>query len=45
MEEERKQEKEKHNSTELQNPTVEADAYNNSKTCDWRKNKDAQKLN
>ena len=45
MEKERKQEKEKHNSTELQKPNIEADVYNNSKKCDWRKNKKAQKLN
>ena len=45
MEEERKQEKEKHNSTELQKPNIEADVYNNNKKCDWRKNKKAQKLN
>ena len=31
MEEERK----KQNSTELQNPNIEAEVYNNNKKCDW----------
>ena len=38
MEEERKQEKEKHNSTELQKPNIEADVYNNNKKM-WLKEK------
>ena len=35
MEEERKQEKDKRDSTELQKPNVEAEVYNNNKKCDW----------
>ena len=45
MEEERKQEKEKHNSTELQKPNIEAEVYDNNKKCDWGGRKKAQKLN
>ena len=37
MEEERKKEKKKENSTELQKPNVEAEVYNNNKKCDWEK--------
>ena len=33
------------NTTELQKPNVEAEAYNNNKKCDWEKKKKAQKLN
>jgi len=35
MEEERKKEKKKENSTELQKPSVQAEVYNNNRKCDW----------
>ena len=34
------------NSTEPQKPYIEAEVYNNNKSCDWeKKEKKAQKLN
>ena len=43
MEEERKQENEKHNSTELQKPNIEAEVYNSNKKCDWKKKRKISK--
>ena len=35
MKEERKKEKKRENSIELQKSNVEAEVYNNNKKCDW----------